>query len=107
MEVGFDASRCAPECASGAFKTEPVLLLDLSREDFPVALAVCPEYHILYVLTSRGFVFLIGIESGVLLHHQHVEVGTIFSCCPSRTGGVYYLTRNDTEVTRLTVDFQL
>jgi hypothetical protein len=71
MEVGFDPATCAPGSSGTAFKTEPVLLQDMTRQDFPVAMAVCPKYQLLYVFTSNGFVYLIGIECGMLLHHQH------------------------------------
>ena len=102
MEIGFDAS-ISGGCS--AFKTEPIPLDNIASDDFPVAMAVCPKFDVLYVFTSKGIVFLIAIESGVLLCRQHIEVGTIFASSPCSRGGVFYMTRNDTEISHIGIDF--
>lgn len=104
MEIGFDSSKPG-ESRQRAFKTEPVLLQNLSFDDFPVGMAVCSRYQLLYVFTSRGTVYLISIESGLQLHHQPVEVGTIFACCSTggEDEGVLYLTRNSTVLTHISI----
>jgi hypothetical protein len=105
MEIGFDASQCPAGENVTAFKTEPIPLTNMTFDDFPVGMVVCPKDQILYIFTSKGLVFLIAIESGYLLLHQHIEMGTIFTCCSHEPGGVLYLTRNSSEVCHVGIDF--
>ena len=103
MEIGFKSA----DGSSSAFKIEPITLTGMSRDDTTVGMAACNKYQILYVFTSKGLIYVIGMESGILLHSHRFESGTIFSCCSRSGEGVLYLCRNDMRVKYVTIDYDI
>ena len=62
--------------------------------DFPVAMEISHKYHVIYLITTLGFVHLYDLETGTCLYRNRVSSETIFVTAPHEaTSGIIGVNR--------------